>query len=407
MYARLLGFLPILLLQPPADLPEGPRPVRIFMLVLTHLGVREPAPLRDEDRVPPEPPNPPRLRRDLSRDLSLENTHIPAGVRNRDRADGACRAVLAGEHPQDALVADAEEEPLGQRPWQAVPGPDDEPRVLDEDRVRRRAKGLAGDMRLVDRYLAEVEGLYLGDILGPQGGVYELDPKYPLCLAALVLVGGHEEDSHGAEVYNPCALYDTVAPMQEVRVESLDGLEVRGSELRLSANAGSLSIVFPREVWDHVLMSAEASEEPDAVELEELYDLKETLKAHAAEQAFEIALDGVGVGEPGLDYDLVLRPGGLLAVTTGYLFAPVVERELMVRIGACLARDRLVEQAYAIGAVASEEALAAGDDNLKALSVRGRRCSTSRFEMAPELWQVLAEGLGWDNVETFVNDGGV
>jgi hypothetical protein len=103
----------------------------------------------------------------------------------------------------------------------------------------------------------------------------------------------------------------------------------------------------------------------------------------------------------------VLRPGGLLAVTTGYLFAPVVERELMVRIGACLAGDRLVEQAYAIGAVASEEALAAGDDNLKALSVRGRRCSTSRFEMAPELWQVLAEGLGWDNVETFVNDGGV
>jgi hypothetical protein len=79
----------------------------------------------------------------------------------------------------------------------------------------------------------------------------------------------------------------------------------------------------------------------------------------------------------------------------------------MRRIGTCLAGDRLVEQAYAIGAVASEEALAAGDDNLKALSVRGRRCSTSRFEMAPELWQVLAEGLGWDNVETFVNDGGV
>ena len=61
--------------------------------------------------------------------------------------------------------------------------------------------------------------------------------------------------------------------MQEVRVESLDGLEVRGSELRLSANAGRLRIVFPREVWDLVLMSAEASEEPDAAELEELYDL--------------------------------------------------------------------------------------------------------------------------------------
>src|SRR5215211_9280522 len=280
MYARLLGFLPILLLQPPADLPEGPRPVRIFMLVLTHLGVREPAPLRDENRVPPEPRPPRWLRRDLSRDLSPEYMLVPAGVSDRDRADGACRAVLAGEHPQDALVADAEEEPLGQRPWQAVPGPDDEPRVLDEDRVRRRAKGLAGDMRLVDRYLAEVEGLYLGDILGPQGGVYELDPKYPLCLAELVLVGGHEDGPHGAEVYNPCALYDTVAAMQEVRVESLDGLEIRGDELRLSANAGRLRIVFPKEIWDYAVTSAAASGEPDAAEFEELHDLKGKLKAH-------------------------------------------------------------------------------------------------------------------------------
>src|SRR5215217_8304809 len=105
MYARLLGFLPILLLQPPADLPEGPRPVRIFMLVLTHLGVREPAPLGDENRVPPEPRPPRWLRRDLSRDLSPEYMLVPAGVSDRDRADGACRAVLAGEHPQDALVA--------------------------------------------------------------------------------------------------------------------------------------------------------------------------------------------------------------------------------------------------------------------------------------------------------------
>jgi hypothetical protein len=377
------------------------------MLVFAHLGVREMARLRDKDRVPPEAPLPPRLRCDLSLDLSPENTHLPPGDRDRDRADGARRAVLAGEHTQDALVSDAREEPPGQRPWQTVPGPDDESRVLDDDRVRREAKGLTGGASLVDGDLGEVEGLYLWYVLGTQGGVYELGPEYPLCLATLVLVGGHEEGSHGAEVYNPCALYDTVAPMQEVRVESLDGLEVRGNELRLSANAGRLRIVFPRAVWDHVLMSAEASEEPDAAGLEELFDLKERLKAHAAEQAFEIALDGVGVGEPGLDYDLVLRPGGLLAVTTGYLFAPVVERELMSRIGACLAGDSLVEQAYAIGAVASEEALATGDDNLKALSIRGRRCSTSRFEMAPELWQVLSEGLGWDNVETFVNDGGV
>jgi len=194
--------------------------------------------------------------------------------------------------------------------------------------------------------------------------------------------------------------------MQEVRVESLDGLEARAGELRLSANAGNLRIVFPREVWDHLLLSAEASEEPDAAELEELHALRNRLEAHAEAQGFETVLEGVPVGGPGLEYDLVLRPAGLLAVTTGYLFAPVVERGLMARVEAGLAADTFVEQAYAIGAVADEGALAAGDDNLKALSVRGRRCSTSRFEMAPELWHTLSEGLGWENVETFVNDGG-
>lgn len=194
--------------------------------------------------------------------------------------------------------------------------------------------------------------------------------------------------------------------MQEVRVESLDGLEVRGRELRLSANAGSLCIVFPREVWDNVLSSAETSEEPDAAELEQLQDLRSQLKAHAEEQGFETVLERVQLGGPGLYYDLVLRPAGLLAVTTGYLFAPVIEPELMAKIGVGLAGDDLVEQAYAIGAVAKEDALAVGDENLKALSIRGRRCSTSRFEMAPELWQVLSEGMGWENVETFVNGGG-
>jgi hypothetical protein len=195
--------------------------------------------------------------------------------------------------------------------------------------------------------------------------------------------------------------------MQEVRVESLDGLEVRAGELRLSANAGSLRIVFPKQVWNHVLASVETSEEPDAAELEELYDLKERLRAYAEYQDFESALEGVGTGEPGLDYDLVLRPAGLLAVTTGYLFAAVVGSDLMSKLKTRLEADTFVEQAYAIGAVATEDALAAGDDNLKALSVRGRRCSTSRFEMAPELWQVLSEELGWENVETFVTGGGV
>jgi hypothetical protein len=76
----------------------------------------------------------------------------------------------------------------------------------------------------------------------------------------------------------------------------------------------------------------------------------------------------------------------------------------MARIGVCLEEDGSVEQAYVIGAVANEGVLAADDDNLKCLSIRGRRCSTSRFEMVPELWQVLSRRLGWDDVETFVGE---
>ncbi|MDP8948696.1 MAG: hypothetical protein M3N00_00395 [Actinomycetota bacterium] len=194
--------------------------------------------------------------------------------------------------------------------------------------------------------------------------------------------------------------------MQEVRVESLEGLEMRGKELRLSANSGALSIVFPKEVWDHILTSAPASEEPETAELEELQNLREQLKGFAEDHSFATILEGVRCGgDSALEYDLVLGPAGLLAVTTGYHFAPVVGPELMARIGACLEEDESVEQAYAIGAVANEEALAADDDNLKCLSVRGRRCSASRFEMAPELWHTLHERLGWDDVETFFNEG--
>ena len=68
--------------------------------------------------------------------------------------------------------------------------------------------------------------------------------------------------------------------------------------------------------------------------------------------------------------------------------------------------DDFVEQAYLVGAVADRQALAAGDARLKALSIRARRCSSSRFELAPELWQVLSEDLGWKNVEHVGAKGG-
>jgi hypothetical protein len=192
--------------------------------------------------------------------------------------------------------------------------------------------------------------------------------------------------------------------MQEVRVESLEKLEMSGGQMRLSANSGSLSIVLPKGIWDQILANAQASGEPDAVELEELDLLKEHLRSYAEDNSFGTILDGVRCGDSWLEYDLVLRPAGLFAVTTGYHFAPVVGPDLMARIGACLGENGSVEQAYVIGAVANKEVLAANDDNLKCLSIRGRRCSTSRFEMAPELWQILSVRLGWDNVETFVGE---
>ncbi|MGH3145363.1 MAG: hypothetical protein ACRDTR_06125, partial [Rubrobacter sp.] len=62
--------------------------------------------------------------------------------------------------------------------------------------------------------------------------------------------------------------------------------------------------------------------------------------------------------------------------------------------------EEFVEQACVVGAVADEGALAAGDEAVRVLCVRGRNCSVSRFEMPPELWQVLSGRLDWRDVDT-------
>ena len=192
--------------------------------------------------------------------------------------------------------------------------------------------------------------------------------------------------------------------MQEVRVESLEGLERRGGRVRLSANAGALSIVFPEEVWEQATAESLPGQGPTPEELAELDEIRARLEQHAREHSFETVLKNVRYGGegPALQYDLVLEPSGLLAATTGYLFAPVVGRDLVERVGLVL-DGGVVEQAYLIGATADDAALAAGNEAVKALSIRGRRCGASRFEMPPELWQVLSGGLGWRDVETFVN----
>jgi hypothetical protein len=188
--------------------------------------------------------------------------------------------------------------------------------------------------------------------------------------------------------------------MREVRVTSLERFEATDGEVRILANSGDLALVFPREVWERALAETISPQEPTPEELEELLALKQRLKEHARENSFATALEEVPCGDSDSDYqlDLVLRPAGMLAVTTGYLFLPVVRAEHMARLRTALKEDGFVEGAYLVGAVAEEGALAAGDEGLKALSVRGRRCSSSRFELAPELWQVLAE-RGWDDLK--------
>ena len=179
-------------------------------------------------------------------------------------------------------------------------------------------------------------------------------------------------------------------------MESLDKLESKEGRMLLSANAGSLLIDFPQEVWDDFLANVPTFTEPTHEELAELARIEELLRRFADEESFGNVLRDVPCGDSSLAYDLVLRPAGLFAMTIGYFFAPVVNAGFVAKIRG----DGAVEQAYVVGAVADEEALLSGDENLRVLSVRGRSCSTSRFEMPPELWQVLSGRLGWRDVHT-------
>jgi hypothetical protein len=187
--------------------------------------------------------------------------------------------------------------------------------------------------------------------------------------------------------------------MREVRVTNLEKVEVRAGEVRI--HSGDFVLVFPSALWEDAIRATSSSSKPAAEEFEELQTLKRRLKEHAGENSFSTILEDVPYGGVSSDQqlDLVLRPAGMFAVTTGYAFLPVVSPEHMALFGVQLDEDDFVEQAYLVGAVAEDRALAAGDDRLKALSIRGRRCSSSRFELAPELWQVLSEDLKWRDVE--------
>ena len=254
-------------------------------------------------------------------------------------------------------------------------------------------------------YTGGAQGVHERGLVGPpEGRLVDLadGPAVHRCFGADLEQVRSSAKRVLRRAYNPFALCDTVAAMQEVRVTSLDGFEATEGGVRILANSGELALVFPREVWE-ALAEVSPPPEPDAGELEELEELRRALEEHAAENGFATVLADVPCGgeSSGQKLDLVLRPSGMLAVTTGYAFLPVVRAEHVARFGVSLDEDAFVEQAYLVGAVAEEAALAGtlGDESLKTLSVRGRRCSSSRFELAPELWRVLSEKLGWRDVK--------
>ena len=135
------------------------------MLPGAKLGVGLRMTLRDEDRVPPEPSFAPGLGWYLPLHLTDKHPHGTVRGSDRDGADGPGRAVaLGGEHLQKPLVPDAPQKPFGQRPRQAVPGLEDEPRVLDEYWGIRVVQSLAGGGGLGHGDPREVEGLQLGEV---------------------------------------------------------------------------------------------------------------------------------------------------------------------------------------------------------------------------------------------------
>src|SRR4028119_1262275 len=127
--------------------------------------------------------------------------------------------------------------------------------------------------------------------------------------------------------------------MHEVKVMSLDRIEVSNSEIRILTRDtfGDLALVFPQTLWESVLREVSFPSDPSPEELGELRELRQRLGEHARKNSFATVLDDAPLGgAPGKDsgqqFDLVLRPAGLLAVTTGYIILPVVSPEHVARL---------------------------------------------------------------------------
>jgi hypothetical protein len=166
----------------------------VYVLLLPELSISILKAFGDKDRIPSEAFRAPRLVCDGPPYLPEKGTYGAICSGDRDGADGTGRAVfVSGEHLQEALFPDALQKPPRQSARQAVPGLEDNARVLGEYRVIRVAQSPAGSSRFSAGYLHNVQPLRFGEI---EGGGMQIRPEDLRGLAGLVVVRGHEEGFH-------------------------------------------------------------------------------------------------------------------------------------------------------------------------------------------------------------------
>ncbi len=165
---------------------------------------------------------------------------------------------------------------------------------------------------------------------------------------------------------------------------SLEKLEATDGEVRILANSGDLALVFPRELWESMLTEVSSSEPaPRSSKNSKLSSGGSrstpgrtrsppySKRCRSADRPADRPAGRQATRTQKGSSISCLRPAGMFAATTGYVFLPVVRPEHVTLFGAQLDEDDFVEQAYLVGAVTDRRALAAGDESLKALSIRG------------------------------------
>ena len=178
MYARFSDPVSNLLLQPPAQPPEGPRPVGVPVLVLAHLRVGEidsPAARRSGPTRTPPPPSAPARSRPRTSPSNTRTSRPPRRPPLR-RRPGADRSSPASIRRMPSLPT------LARNHLVSAPGSRSRPRRRARSprrgRARRRPERLRGRRGPCGwRPRRSRSGLDLGHLVGSQSGHLELDAR--------------------------------------------------------------------------------------------------------------------------------------------------------------------------------------------------------------------------------------